>query len=360
MSGKRIPGVPRIAQFIEGQSSMLTPFVGSLWAALEGMGRPWPYADILALSGAGNRLAWRPGEWHGGNCDILACEEPPFAPHQRAFRAVGLHGEVRMVKSIAGIEGPFANEAQAREEIMASIDAGIPVIAMGIIGPPECCVVFGYEDGGDSLVGWSYFQADEGFPAEQPFVKGNWYAGLVGYILPTPAEMPPERDSALAAYRAIVDHAYHADVRGAKVGLAAWEAMLCDLEHADFDDCMQVMLPGPGEMWEDWAWSRTSQGRFFIYCDALCQVHERSAALQFHERMASAYPEWAQPLNEAIDAWRACSEYGGFLWKYLAMNEAGYVKFADPAIRKVLADEGRRAMELDRQAVEAVRTLLAQ
>jgi len=52
MAGKVIENVPRVAQFLKG-GSMLTPYVGSLWAALSGMGRPRPYADLLALSGAG-------------------------------------------------------------------------------------------------------------------------------------------------------------------------------------------------------------------------------------------------------------------------------------------------------------------
>jgi hypothetical protein len=42
--------------------------------------------------------------------------------------------------------------------IAAEIDAGRPVIAQGIVGPPECCVVTGYERGGEVLWGWSYFQ----------------------------------------------------------------------------------------------------------------------------------------------------------------------------------------------------------
>lgn len=358
MANKRIENVPRIAQFLPG-GSMLTPYIGSLWAALSGMDRPRPYADLLALSGAGNRLSWRPGVWDGGNCDILSCEEPPFAPHERVLKALGMTGTVRLAKTIVGLPGPFVSEAEARLDIVRSIDAGVPVIAMGIIGPPECCVVHGYEDNGDKLIGWNYFQADEGFAAEQPFVKAEWFGNLIGYILLEEAgEAPSERESALAACRAIVDHAYHADVRGAKVGFAAWETMLDQVEHAAFDDCVQVLLPGPGEMWEDWAWEKTNQGRFFVYCDALCQIHERGVALPFWERMKAENPDWVEPLSEAIEAWRACSAYGGFLWKHLTMNEAGYLKFADPAVRKILADEGRRAMALDRKAVEAVEKMI--
>lgn len=360
MTERIIPRVPRIAQFI-GNTSMLTPYIGSLYAALGGMGRPRPYADLLALSGAGNRLSWRPGTWYGGNCDILSCEDPPFAPHHRVLKALGLTATLRLTQPIAGMPGPYVKETQAREEMMASIDQGIPVIAMGIIGPPECCVVHGYREGGKKLVGWNYFQDSEGFAGDQPFDKGDWFEGLVGYLLLSPCEEPPaERDSALAALDAIADHAYHPDVRGAKVGLAAWEAMLEQLEQDDFKDCLQTLLPGPDEVWADWAWTKTLQGRFFIYCDALCQVHERGAALPFWERMASQYPEWREPLEAAIAAWAACAKYGGYLWQHMSMDEKGYQKFADPAIRKILADEGRRSMALDKQAVEAVKQLLGQ
>lgn len=358
MAEKIIKNVPRIAQFLDGKS-MLTPYVGSLWAALSGMDRSRSYADLLALSGAGNRLSWRPGVWFGGNCDILSCEEPPFAPHERVLKALGMTGTVRLAKTVVGLSGPFVSEAEARADIVRSVDAGVPVIALGIIGPPECCVVHGYEENGSKLVGWNYFQDSEGFEAERPFVKAAWFANLVGYILLEEAgDAPPERESALAACRAIVDHAYHADVRGAKVGFAAWEAMLDQVERATFEDCVQVLLPAPGEMWADWAWEKTNQGRFFIYCDALCQIHERGVALPFWERMKAKNPDWAEPLGEAIEAWRACAAYGGFLWKHLTMNEAGYQKFADPGIRRILAEEGRRAMALDRKAVEAVEKII--
>lgn len=358
MKRKVIENVPRIAQFLDN-TSMLTPFIGSLYAALHGMGRPRPYAELLALSGAGNRLSWRPGEWFGGNCDILSCEEPPFAAHERVLKAVGLKGEICLVKPVAGMEAPFVDEKQARDAITRVIDAGVPVIAMGIIGPPECCVVHGYDADGDKLIGWNYFQADEGFKAERPFEKADWFKNLAGYILLSPAgKTPAMRESALAALRAIVDHACHVDVRGAKVGLMAWEAMLEQLENAAFDDCVQTLLPGPDEMWEDWAWEKTLQGRFFVYCDALCQIHERGMALPFWEQMRETYLEWQEPLNEAIGVWRKCAEYGGFLWQYVSMDETGYKQFARPEIRKLLSEEGRRAMALDRQAIAAVQQLL--
>ncbi len=359
MASRIIEYVPRVAQFPEGGSAMLTPFIGSLWAALSGMGRPRPYADILALSGAGNRLVWRPGKWDGGNVDILACEEDAFAPHRRALEALGLLGTFRLTKPIAGMDGPLVSEDAARAEIVKSLDAGVPVIAMGIIGPPECCVVFGYEGDGASLVGWNYFQTDEGFPKDEPFKKMGWFEGLLGYILLADAGSTPSvRENTRTAVRAIVENAMHPDVRGAKIGMAAWEAMLDALENASFDDCTRVLLADADGVLDDEVWEKTVQGRFYVYCDALCQIYERGAALPYWESVHTENPDWAEPIAEAIDAWRACAQYGGFLWKHLTNDEAGFRKFADPAIRKILADEGRRAMALDQAAVAAIRKLL--
>ncbi len=360
MESRIIENVPRVAQFI-GQESYLTPFVGSLYAALHGMGTPRHYAELLALSGAGNRLAWRPGEWNGGNCDILACEEPPFAPHLRVLKAIGLTAKIRLFKDIVGLKGPYDNLDNAREEITESIEKGIPVIAMGIIGPPECCVVHGFEKGGDVLIGWNYFQDTEGFGPDAPFKKENWLEGLFGYLILEKSEsVPSQRESALAAFRAITSHARQYEIRGALVGFAAWEQMLHQLEHDDFSHLKGLLLPQSGEMWSEDVWSNTAQGRFFVYCDSLCQIHERGIALHYYQYLADHYPEWTEYLIPAIAAFKECSAYGGFLWKHVTMDAAGYEKFTDPAIRKILADEGRRSMAKDVEAIEHIEALLKQ
>jgi hypothetical protein len=50
---------------------------------------------------------------------------------------------------------------------MESLQRGIPVIGYGVVGPPEACIITGYDEGGEVLIGWSFFQ---GFP--------NFQAGL--------------------------------------------------------------------------------------------------------------------------------------------------------------------------------------
>ncbi len=360
MDSHIIQNVPRVAQFI-GNESYLTPFIGSLYAALHGMGTPRYYAELLVLSGAGNRLTWRPNDWYGGNCDILSVEDKPFAPHLRVLKAIGLTAKIRLFREIVGLKGPYDPPEAAREEITASIEKGIPVIAMGIIGPPECCVVHGFEKGGDVLIGWNYFQDSEGFGPDAPFKKENWLPGLYGYlILERTESQPSQRDSALAAFWAISQHARQYEVRGARVGFTAWDEMLRQLEHDDFSRLSGTLLPATPELWNDEVWRTTAQGRFFIYCDALCQIHERGVALHYYQYLADNYPEWKDCLLPAIAAWKECSAYGGFLWKHVTMDPKGYEKFTDPAIRKILADEGRRSMAKDMEAIEHIERLLKQ
>ena len=45
-----------------------------------------------------------------------------------------------------------------QQRIIESIDGGHPVIGFGVVGPPEACIITGYDDGGEVLIGWSLFQ----------------------------------------------------------------------------------------------------------------------------------------------------------------------------------------------------------
>lgn len=359
-----IPNVPRVAMFVN-ETPYLTPFIGSLYAAVHAMGGEESYAEILALSGAGNRLRWAKG-WDPSNVDILNCEEPAFAPLFRALNAVGRQGSVNLAQPFPGHESPLVDEATARKDILASLDQDIPVIAMGIIGPPECCVVSGYDNNGDVLVGWNYFQTEEGFDPGEPFRKAAWFAKMRGYILLAQrTEKPSLHELGYAALKAIVKHAHTAEVRGAAVGLAAWQACLDQLEFDDFSDC-PILLPQQCSG-DDAAWQSSVQGRFIIYCDALCQIHERHVALPGFRKLAAAVPEWSPELEAAIELWDGCASYGGYLWQHVGLsalaeqpdNKAALEEFRKPETRKILADEGRRCLELERQAIGRIEALLA-
>ena len=139
-----------------------------------------------------------------------------------------------------------------------------------------------------------------------------------------------ERSTALAAFRFITDHARKtSEIRGKKVGLAAWESFLYQLEHDDFSQLS----------------SEDVKSRFFIYCDALCQIDARKGALPYYHHLAERFPEWRNKLEPAIQALDDCASYGGFLWGHgFTFDEAGFEKFRSREARKILADAGREAM----------------
>lgn len=120
-------------------------------------------AYLLGTSGAAFSLSWGEG-WQEDNVEITHMSDDPEAPFRRAFESVGYPFEFVSM----GENG--VNAGYLRQRIVESIrDRGRPVIALGIVGPPEACLVTGYDEGGDVLMGWSFFQD---FP---PFNEGLEY-----------------------------------------------------------------------------------------------------------------------------------------------------------------------------------------
>ncbi len=75
-----------------------------------------------------------------------------------------------------------------KEKIVSAIDKGIPVLAFGIIGPPECLIITGYDDDGEVLIGWSHFQDWEACEKEANgmFRKDNWFENLWKIVITGP------------------------------------------------------------------------------------------------------------------------------------------------------------------------------
>ncbi len=65
--------------------------------------------------------------------------------------------------------------------IKNEIDKEKPLIGFGIIGPPEACIITGYKNNGDTLLGWNFFQDMPEFAKDLEkdscgyFIKNNWY-----------------------------------------------------------------------------------------------------------------------------------------------------------------------------------------
>jgi AraC-like DNA-binding protein len=163
-------GVPRVRYCREE----CTPFPSVLKACLNYMGQKIGYSHLMAVSGAAFRLRWNSTGWDGGNVDIAVIYANPNEAYERSFQAAGRDYQILE-------RGPDGTKADFIRLIKSELDMGRPVIATGIIGPPEACIITGYRDGGRTLLGWNFFQENPEFAKSTQtdpsgyFICKNWW-----------------------------------------------------------------------------------------------------------------------------------------------------------------------------------------
>ncbi|HEX2946962.1 MAG TPA: AraC family transcriptional regulator [Clostridia bacterium] len=162
-------GVPKVEYTYEE----MTPFPACLRSILNYMGQQIDYSYLMAASGAAFRLRWNLNCWDGGNVDIQNIYENRLEPFERSFKAAGRNYSI-LLRSNTDKEG-------FTKFIKSEIDSGRPVIALGIIGPPEACIITGYDDDGDTLLGWNLFQDNPEFAKDVKlhetgyFICSSWW-----------------------------------------------------------------------------------------------------------------------------------------------------------------------------------------
>jgi hypothetical protein len=130
------------------------------------------YADFLTASGMAFGLLWHP-EFCMSCMDLTQVNEHNDTI-KNVFNWAGYEYDI-LEKNTKG-----DNREDIKTRIIDQINRGIPVIAFGIIGPPECLIICGYDEGGDVLIGWSSFQEEEHCEKEPNgmFCKRDWYDTL--------------------------------------------------------------------------------------------------------------------------------------------------------------------------------------
>lgn len=190
--------VPRV-HFYEGgeQSPEDVPFPSCLAASMRYLGEEYPwlvnqshgkdtrdnYANIyiLAHSGMAFGLRWRDG-WHMDNADHMLAADPGEII-RRAFASVGYTYEILHKTGAPGDEETY------RQRITESLAHGRPALAFGVVGPPECCLITGYDESGDVLMGWNFFQgfpplnAGVEFEPTGQFRKRDWFRDTWSLII---------------------------------------------------------------------------------------------------------------------------------------------------------------------------------
>lgn len=248
-----LPGVPWIGFYRgDARGPEDEPFAACVRAFLEYRGDnlglvpkqardPWHvvHVYIKGACAASFRMGWDSKDWDWDAMALLAMPGDPLATFRDGLAAAGYGCEVLLRKDFAkNLDVPQDfdySEATFRERIMASIKAGVPVLALGVVGPPECSLICGYDEGGAVLVGRSFFQGEgesaKGLELEEAgggvpdpyFRKRDWFAGTRGLVLIGPKiQRPSDREIHVRSLRRALEIMRTPRVRGYWTGQAAF------------------------------------------------------------------------------------------------------------------------------------------
>jgi len=332
-----------------------TPFPAALRSCLNYLGQEINYAYLMAATGAAFRLRWNPECWDGGNVDIMAIYEDPSEGLTRGLRAAG-----RSWRMLG--RQPSVTKADFAAFIKAEIDSGRPVIAFGIIGPPEACIVTGYRDGGDTLLGWNFFQdnpefaSGSGFDASGYFITSVWWENPQTILLIAVGEERGTVSDSREILTNALDVLTRERVRSYLGGQAAYDEWIAKItDEGEFPEGM--ILPKLGErlMCEIDAQTMVGEGR------AYAAEYLKTVAVELDAAGRADSKRLADLAREAEAAFRGEFELTKEMWSLPGFCEDGEKKllaFARRETRLALAERARKAKDLDRAAADAIRRLL--
>ncbi len=355
-----IEGVPRVGFFpdVKGRGGKPWPedfiFPSCLRAILEYQGDTRnDYVYLMGVSGAAFFLNW--GGWCGDNSAVYYMSADLGAVFRHTFEAIGLGNDPAPVRC-----GPPPAHAEAiRERIIAETDAGRPCLAHGVVGPPETCIVTGYDDGGDVLIGWSFFQSwpdewgNESLEFEPCgyFRKRGWEAVTWDVMAVGEQKARPDRKQAFRealAWGLQVARTARS-WQGRANGIAAFDAWI---DHLQRDDVIADWKPGD-----------TDEPPFNVHRDATDVIAEgRWYASRFLARETpECMPYQASHLYAAASCYAAEHELMWRVWANEGGNARGEeqrAKFADPDVRRRSVGIIGQARDLDRQAADHIEAAL--
>ena len=307
-------------------------FCGSVCAYMDFLGASVPYSFVMGVSGSAFKLIWHKA-WCPSNNTLLVLG---LEPAKRVFKALGY--EYKFV--------PKAELAESKEEfrnrIVWSIRKGKPVLAEGVVGPPEVGIITGFEQNADVLLGRSFFHESRDY-----YRKADWYKDCHSLLFIGEKTKPmPKRDilRETLEWAIQITRTSQMDWPGPErvLGLAAYDAWAqALLKDEDFPEgdlktltfrshvCSSVTLCGLGE-------ARRMTVKFlseFADVTPAVTTELQNAAKSYEQELIIL----SQAQSEAPDC---CS------------HESQRLKLADRGLREFLADHILQAKEKDQQAVE--------
>ena len=343
-------GVPKIffGLVVDGHMQ-LTPFPMCLQAVLNYMGQSTGYAEIMAASGAAFRQRWNENGWDMAAIDIRNTYHEHLKPFELAFRAAG--------RNYLIIEEPDKSKAKGAylAHIKSELDCGRPLIALGVVGPPEACIVTGYMDDGERLLGWSLWQGGGPFGENLEidgsgyFIRSNWWENTeaimsIGEEMGTPASVKDILQNALTLMTEERVETYEGMCGAYYCGQAAYETWARTVE----DDA-----------------GYTEDADMFTalvsHEDQECMLTEgRSVASAYIGSLAEKHPELASEFFDCARLLKAASECVVRMQEARGGQgaESTQGKFREREVRREIAAQIRQAAGHERDACATLKGIV--
>lgn len=362
-----LKGISRIGfQPAENSAPENIPFPSVMRACLENIGEDYgfemleeanlkvsnAYTFLMGISGAAFRFFWN---WNsrtseGGRTDALFFIDNPLEQIDISFEACGYNYELLFNKDyedkFSVDKEYFKDKTYIQRKIVESIkDKKKPVIALGIVRPAEWSIITGYDEEGEVLIGWSYFQdtSDKALDFEPCgyFRKRAWFDDTIAVIIignkKNEASLECIYNKALKSGVSLMEKDNIKNTTTGFEGYAAWSRELL------IDD----YFPQENES--------ILRNRYTVQEVTCLELAERRwYGTKFFEYITKDFPKVKEDLLKAAKCFQAEHD---MMWQILEltggfMNQQAYIKFADPNVRKKISEIILKVLEKDREAAK--------
>ncbi len=329
-------------------------------AGLEAHGSAWrrdlAYTYFAGTSGEAFRFVWAPAPQGDG---LTTTDAPcdPVLGCAHAFAASGYEHDIVLHAGFAArlAKGAYAcaGHERLRSQLVRTISSGRPVVAAGITGTCDVCLLTGFGDRGDIVLGWSIspggdpgilFEPDRRLRFDDWYPTTNWMV-FVG----EKREQAPVPGARAAALKRAVGDLTTSLSGSCIVGPAAFESWARALR-----DVSQYAGGDPSGL----------HGRRAVTYPSIWQLAERRwYGARFIE---DALPELSAHETALRAAMGIFDEEHDLMWRIDALvrggseDEADHLRnLADPGIRRQAADIVDACRDKDAEAADLLSSLAA-
>jgi hypothetical protein len=310
------------------------------------------------VTGSGFGYSWKLpyGEGHLGR--------ELFRTYERSFAVAGYTCQTLLRSGFAktqDYDGPVSDdEKEYRRLIVKSIrDQKMPVIAIGVVGPDEPCLITGFKDDGATLLGWNFFldevkkDPNADLDEDGKFSKHGWFQDTRGIIV-TGRKLDQMPDRRVARFEALCrDLALlcNTGTDDNPLGIAAYQAWI------DY-----LLEPVPEDVAGDPNKIRPLHEKHNAPVGELAE--RRAYAGTFLSQAVEALPGIADELQQAQHCNQAMHDMLWRVWQTLGVwhrtDDDKLRRFAKPEFRQELAALIRRLQAWDLESAQHIRAALVQ